>query len=48
MLDTIEEYLDTLKREMKGSDPALIKDALSDARSTCRWRWKRPGRNRPK
>ena len=31
MFDTIEEYLDALKKEMKGSDPALIKDALSDA-----------------
>jgi len=32
MFDTIEEYLDALKKEMKGGDPALIKDALSDAR----------------
>jgi uncharacterized membrane protein len=32
MYNTIEEYLDTLKNEMKGSDSALLQDALADAR----------------
>jgi hypothetical protein len=32
MINTIDEYLDALKEEMKGSDPALIQDALADAR----------------
>ncbi len=32
MFNTIEEYLDALKDEMEGSDPALMQDALFDAR----------------
>lgn len=32
MFNTIEEYLDALKTEMKGSDSALLQDALADAR----------------
>ncbi|MCJ7434155.1 MAG: sensor domain-containing protein [Anaerolineales bacterium] len=32
MFNTIEEYLDALKIEMKGSDSALLQDALADAR----------------
>ena len=31
MINTIENYLDTLKTEMKGSDAALTQDALADA-----------------
>ncbi len=32
MLNTIEEYLDALKDEMKDADPALVQDAQADAR----------------
>ena len=32
MFNTIEEYLDALKTEMKDADPALIQDAQADAR----------------
>ena len=32
MINTIEEYLEALKTEMQGSDPALLQDALADAR----------------
>jgi hypothetical protein len=32
MFNTIEEYLDALKDEMKDADPALVQDALADAR----------------
>ena len=32
MNNSIENYLQALKTEMKGSDPALIQDALADAR----------------
>jgi hypothetical protein len=32
MFNTIEEYLDALKNEMKDADPALVQDALADAR----------------
>jgi hypothetical protein len=32
MFNTIEEYLDALKNEMKNADPALVQDALADAR----------------
>jgi hypothetical protein len=32
MFNTIEEYLNALKGEMDGSDPALVQDALADAR----------------
>ena len=32
MFKTIDEYLEALKTEMQGSDPALLQDALSDAR----------------
>ena len=31
MIKKIEEYLDQLKKELSGSDPAIIQDALSDA-----------------
>lgn len=31
MFNTIEEYLDALKDEMKDADPALVQDALADA-----------------
>ena len=31
MIKTVKEYLDELKRELSGSDPALIQDAVSDA-----------------
>jgi hypothetical protein len=31
MIKKIEEYLDQLKKELSGSDPALMQDALSDA-----------------
>jgi uncharacterized membrane protein len=36
MFKKIEEYLEKLKRELKGSDPALIQDALSDAEEHLR------------
>lgn len=32
MFNTIEDYLDALKNEMEDADPALVQDALSDAR----------------
>lgn len=32
MFNTIEEYLNALKMEMKNADPALVQDAQSDAR----------------
>ncbi len=32
MFNTIDEYLDALKNEMLGNDPALLQDALADAR----------------
>jgi Putative sensor len=32
MFNTIEEYLEALKKEMRGSDAALMQDALADAR----------------
>lgn len=32
MFNTIEEYLDALKKEMQGSDAALTQDAQADAR----------------
>ncbi len=32
MFNSIEDYLDALKTEMKGADPALIQDAVADAR----------------
>src|SRR5689334_13776002 len=32
MFNTIEEYLDALKIEMKDADPALVQDAQADAR----------------
>lgn len=32
MLNTIEDYLDALKDEMKDADPALVQDAQADAR----------------
>jgi len=36
MFKNIEEYLEKLKRELKGGDPALIQDALSDAEEHLR------------
>ncbi len=36
MFKNIEEYLGKLKKELKGSDPALIQDALSDAEEHLR------------
>ncbi len=36
MFKNIEEYLEKLKKELKGSDPALIQDALSDAEEHLR------------
>ena len=32
MFNTIEDYLDALKKEMQGSDAALLQDAQTDAR----------------
>ena len=32
MFNTIEEYQEALKKEMRGSDAALVQDALADAR----------------
>ncbi|MBI5823376.1 MAG: sensor domain-containing protein [Chloroflexi bacterium] len=32
MFNTVEEYLDALKTEMKDADPALVQDAQADAR----------------
>ena len=32
MYDTIEAYLEALKNEMQGSDAALVRDAMADAR----------------
>ena len=32
MYQSIEEYLDALKNEMKDADPALVQDAQADAR----------------
>ena len=36
MFKNIDEYLERLKKELKGSDPALIQDALSDAEEHLR------------
>jgi flagellar motor component MotA len=36
MYKGVDEYLDQLKQELKGSDPALIQDALSDAEEFLR------------
>ena len=36
MFKNIDEYLDKLKKELKGSDPALIQDALFDAEEHLR------------
>jgi hypothetical protein len=36
MIKKIEEYLDRLKKELSGSDPALVQDALSDAEEHLR------------
>jgi hypothetical protein len=36
MIKKIEEYLDQLKKELSGSDPALVQDALSDAEEHLR------------
>ena len=37
MYKNVEDYLDQLKKELKGSDPALIQDALSDAEEHLRF-----------
>jgi len=36
MIKKIEDYLEDLKKELKGSDPSLIQDALSDAEEHLR------------
>ena len=36
MINNIEEYLNTLREELAGSDPATIQDALSDAEEHLR------------
>ncbi|HEY3473765.1 MAG TPA: sensor domain-containing protein, partial [Anaerolineales bacterium] len=36
MIKSIEEYLNELKRELKGSDPATVQDALADAEEHLR------------
>lgn len=36
MFDSIDDYLKTLKQELRGYDPALIQDALSDAEEFLR------------
>lgn len=36
MYKSVDEYLDQLKQELKGCDPALIQDALSDAEEHLR------------
>jgi uncharacterized membrane protein len=36
MITRIEEYLQQLKKELKGSDPALVQDALADAEEHLR------------
>jgi hypothetical protein len=36
MYEKVEEYLDRLKKELRGSDPALIQDALSDSEDHLR------------
>ena len=36
MIKSVEEYLDTLKEELKGSDAATIQDALADAEEHLR------------
>jgi hypothetical protein len=36
MYDTIQQYLDRLKTELAGSDPAMVQDALSDAEEHLR------------
>ena len=36
MFKDVSEYLEELKRELKGSDPALVQDALSDAEGHLR------------
>ncbi len=39
MAKKIEEYLEQLKKELEGADPALIQDALSDAEEHLRTAW---------
>jgi hypothetical protein len=39
MAKQIEEYLERLRHELKGADPALIQDALSDAEDHLRTAW---------
>ena len=36
MNNQIDEYLNTLRKELAGSDPAIIQDALSDAEEHLR------------
>jgi hypothetical protein len=47
MFKNIEEYLDKLKKELKGSDPALIQDALFDAEEYLRTALEESGENTP-
>ena len=36
MINSIEEYLDLLKKEMKSCDPATVQDAIADAEEHLR------------
>ena len=47
MFKTIDEYIDTLKKELKGSDPALIQDALFDAEEHLRTALEESAENTP-
>jgi uncharacterized membrane protein len=47
MYKKIEEYLTQLKRELRGSDPALIQDALSDAEEHFRTALEESVENKP-
>ena len=47
MFKTIDEYIDTLKKELKGSDPALIQDALFDAEEHLRTAFEEYAENTP-
>ncbi len=48
MFNTIEEYLDALKSEMKDADPALLQDALADAREHLSTALAEAGESSPK
>ena len=36
MITTVEEYLELLKKQLEGCDPATVRDALSDAEEYLR------------